>query len=141
MNRLKELRKEKGISLKELSKEVNISADSLGKYERGERNPKIDKFKKLAKYFNVTVPYLQGIVPREDKRMKLYNFSQSEDPYEMYDEFTVVASSREEAWEAIKNRMKVLEPENYNWINDYSKYDIGEYSLDKPIVLEHFSCG
>lgn len=61
MNQIKNLRKKHNLTLKELSEEVGISADSLGKYERGERNPKIDKWEKLAKYFNVPVSYLQGI--------------------------------------------------------------------------------
>lgn len=66
LNRIKELRDKKGLTLKELSKQlaekqhVKISPDSLAKYERGERNPKIDKATALAEFFNVSVSYLQG---------------------------------------------------------------------------------
>ncbi|MCR1902887.1 helix-turn-helix domain-containing protein [Lactobacillus taiwanensis] len=72
MNRLKELRQSKKLTLKELSQElkninINISPDSLSKYERGERNPKIDKWEKLADFFGVSVPYLQGYVDVKDK--------------------------------------------------------------------------
>ena len=70
MNILKELRKKKDLTLKELSEKVNISADSLGKYEREERNPKIDKWEKLANFYNVPVTYLQGIESKKYKYSK-----------------------------------------------------------------------
>lgn len=65
MNRLKELRQRKNLTFKELSKKlqedgIRISSDSLAKYERGDRHPKIDKWQALANFFNVSVPYLQG---------------------------------------------------------------------------------
>lgn len=65
-NRLKELRKEHGLTLKEVSCEldqnkVKISPDALAKYERGDREPKIDTWQKLADFFNVPVDYLLGI--------------------------------------------------------------------------------
>lgn len=66
MDRLKELRKKKHLTLKELSEQLKengvfISSDSLAKYERGDRKPKIDKLKALADFFDVSVSYLQGI--------------------------------------------------------------------------------
>lgn len=66
MDRLKELRKKKHLTLKELSEQLKengvfISSDSLAKYERGDRKPKIDKLKALADFFGVSVSYLQGI--------------------------------------------------------------------------------
>lgn len=60
MNRIKELRREKGLTLKELSSSTQIPISTLSSYEKEERNPKIDKFISLAKYFNVPVSYLQG---------------------------------------------------------------------------------
>lgn len=68
MNRLKELREKKGLTLKQLSDAlkkngINISPDSLAKYERGERNPKYDKWVGIAKFYDVTVQYLQGLEP------------------------------------------------------------------------------
>lgn len=66
MNKLKEIREKKGLTLKELSdalkkNDINISPDSLAKYERGERKPKYDKWVGIATFYGVTVPYLQGI--------------------------------------------------------------------------------
>lgn len=76
MNRIKELRKNKALTLKELSQKlltenkIKISPDALAKYERGDREPKIEKWEALASFFNVSVPYLQGI---EDKTTNGYS--------------------------------------------------------------------
>lgn len=67
MDRIRKLRKEKGLTLDELAKELQekenlkISSNSLGKYERGLREPKLKTWHKIANYFDVSVPYLQGI--------------------------------------------------------------------------------
>lgn len=67
MNRLKELRKNRGLTLKQLSKElkeqlgVDIAPATLSKYERGER--KLNNYevvKKLARFFCVSIDYLIG---------------------------------------------------------------------------------
>lgn len=64
-NRIRKLRQEKGLTLKELSQQLAdkgtpLSTSSLIKYERGERKPSLETWIKLANYFDVTVPYLQG---------------------------------------------------------------------------------
>lgn len=67
-NKLRELRKEKKLTLPQLSKELNeytnlkISPDALSKYERGEREPRLEIWRKIAEYFHVPVAYLIGIV-------------------------------------------------------------------------------
>lgn len=60
MNRLKELRLERGLTLNDISRYLQISADGLAKYERGIREPKLETWEKLAQYFNVTPQYLVG---------------------------------------------------------------------------------
>lgn len=66
MNRIRKCRQNKKLTLKQLSEELakqdlKISADALGKYERGEREPKLETWIKLADFFGVSVSYLQGI--------------------------------------------------------------------------------
>ncbi len=66
MNRIRKLRKEKKLTLRQLSQELakqdyKISADALSKYERGEREPKLDAWQKLSDFFNVPPSYLQGL--------------------------------------------------------------------------------
>ena len=66
MNRLRELRKEKKLTLKEVSSQLEqnnfkISPDALAKYERGDREPKIETWDKLAMFFQVPTSYLMGL--------------------------------------------------------------------------------
>lgn len=67
MNRLRELRVKKGLTLAQTSKQLEnsqqlqLTPDSLSKYERGDREPKLDTWKKLANFFDVSVGYLQGL--------------------------------------------------------------------------------
>lgn len=77
MNKLRELRKEKGLTLNELSIELlnkvdlKIGSNALGKYERGEREPRLSTWQKLADYFQVPMPYLMGTIP--DRKQDDYN--------------------------------------------------------------------
>lgn len=62
MNRLKELRLERGLILKDVSKDLQIPLNTLSNYERGDREPKLETWELLADYFNVTPQYLVGWV-------------------------------------------------------------------------------
>lgn len=61
-------REKRGLSLRKLADDLNekrvfekdISFNTLGHYERGDREPKLATWEKLANYFGVPVPYLQG---------------------------------------------------------------------------------
>lgn len=71
LNRIKELRKKADLSIDQLSlklkeKGINISASAISKYEREQRKPKIETWQKLADFFGVSVPYLQGISKVKD---------------------------------------------------------------------------
>ena len=61
MNRIKELRQKNNLTLRGLGKEVNMSSSRISQYETGKREPKLETWNKLAVFFNVSVPYLQGI--------------------------------------------------------------------------------
>ncbi|MGE9924534.1 helix-turn-helix domain-containing protein [Lactobacillus johnsonii] len=60
MNRLKELRKEKGLTLDEIQSETGINRGTYNNYESGKTEPKPETWQALADYFNVSIPYLQG---------------------------------------------------------------------------------
>lgn len=60
MNKLHALRKLKGVTLEQISDETDISVSSLSRYEKGERNPKINTIRTLAEYFGVSSDYLEG---------------------------------------------------------------------------------
>lgn len=59
-NRLKVLRKEKGLTQADLAKVLNTNQSQYGKYENGKTNLSIENAKILAEYFGVSIPYLLG---------------------------------------------------------------------------------
>lgn len=60
MNRIKELRLKRGLTLKEAASELNMHISTLSRYENSQRNPPVFMWQRLANYFGVSVPYLQG---------------------------------------------------------------------------------
>lgn len=60
-NRLEEIRQEKKLSQKDLAKKLNISQQAISLYEKGEREPKLETWQKLADFLDVPVDYLLGI--------------------------------------------------------------------------------
>ena len=66
MNRIKQLRIANNISQAELGNKVNASNQAISAYESGFRNPKPETWQALADYFNVSVPYLQRKIFKED---------------------------------------------------------------------------
>lgn len=61
-NRLKELRKELGLTQEELGKQVGLANNTISRYETGiNEPPKFETWQKIADFFNVPVDYLMGI--------------------------------------------------------------------------------
>ena len=56
--RLKQMRKEKGISQLKLAIELNTNQNTISRYETGEREPGINELIRIADYFNVSIDYL-----------------------------------------------------------------------------------
>ncbi|MDM8273665.1 helix-turn-helix domain-containing protein [Ligilactobacillus salivarius] len=61
MNRLRQVRKLKGLTIKEVSEDVGIADNTLQQYETEEREPKKEVWIKLADYYDVPVAYLMGL--------------------------------------------------------------------------------
>lgn len=57
-NRLRKIRKDKGLTLKEVSKEIGISLPFLSDVERGDANPSINTLEKLAAFYEMQVAEL-----------------------------------------------------------------------------------
>lgn len=78
MNRLKQARQEKSIRDKKnisqamVADEIGISQQAYARYEKGDREPKINGWKKLADYFGVSVGYLQGISEFPDNNLDFF---------------------------------------------------------------------
>ena len=65
MNRIKEFRQQKGVSVKKIADEVGISQSMLSSYENGTRAPRDDEtWGRLANYFGVSISYLMGLTDK-----------------------------------------------------------------------------
>ena len=67
MNRLKQLRKEKGLTQQELSEAIAAPARTIQRWENGENQIKANRASQLADYFGVSVGYLLGYEPESEQ--------------------------------------------------------------------------
>lgn len=58
--KIKELRKKKGLTQEQLASELNVSRQAITKWESGEGSPDIENLKNIALFFHVSVDYLIG---------------------------------------------------------------------------------
>lgn len=93
---LAKLRKKMGMTQKEVAERLDCSQVSIGKYERGEREPSIDMLKKMAKLFDVNVDYLIGNV-EEIERTELTDYEKE-----------LLAASRSSDDRARRDALRVL---------------------------------
>ena len=55
---LRELRKQRGLTMKELGEKIGVSESTISLYETGRRSPSYEILLKIAEYFGVSVDYL-----------------------------------------------------------------------------------
>lgn len=61
MNKFREARKIKGLTLKKVAEDIGIPTNTLSQYETEKREPKKETWAKLSDYYNVPVAYLMGL--------------------------------------------------------------------------------
>ena len=118
MNRIREIRENKKLSLKkttELLKSndlLTLTPDALAKYERGDRQPNEATWQALANFFNVSVDYLKGYGYSKD-----YIYKQLDDAYkEKWKDPTgqIMGGSFDKTVDAYLKQAKIKKPSNMN---------------------------
>lgn len=72
MNRIKELRKKKGVTQKQVADDTGISFVTLSRYETGKRELSDKRVREvLAGYFDVPVSYVMGIYEEKDDMISI----------------------------------------------------------------------
>ena len=110
MNRIRQLRKERGLSITKLAEAIGISYQSLQRYEAGKRDPNMQVLTKLADFFNVSVDYLVGREPKS-KTIKSYQY------YVIDDDYTL-------------KKLGVTAPTSEAPVLDESEFEALKYSLE-----------
>lgn len=59
-NRIRELRRQRGITMRQLGEVVDLAESTISQYETGKREPDNETLLKISEYFGVTVGYLLG---------------------------------------------------------------------------------
>ena len=70
MNRLKDLREDHDLEQKDVAKILGISQQYYSRYERGEVDLPIRHYITLAKYYNISLDYLVGLINTPKKLKK-----------------------------------------------------------------------
>lgn len=65
--RIKDLREDKDLNQEQIAQILQTTRQQISKYETGKQMMGIDKYIKLAKYFNVSLDYLAGLINFPEK--------------------------------------------------------------------------
>ena len=68
--RIKQLRKKKGISQSELAALIGVKNNTVSTWERGTRKPDVEALDLLSDYFEVSFEYILGSSDKEEARVK-----------------------------------------------------------------------
>lgn len=69
MNRIKELRKQKGVTMQKMESDTGIKRPTISNYELRKSNPSREKTKIIADYFNVSEAYLLGYSDNDNPKL------------------------------------------------------------------------
>ena len=68
--RIKQLRKKKGLSQSELAELIGVKNNTVSTWERGTRKPDFEALNLLSNYFEVSFEYILGSSDKEETRVK-----------------------------------------------------------------------
>lgn len=93
MNRLKELRNQRKLTLDDIEEKTGIKRGTYSNYENNKTEPKIETWQKLARFFKVSVPYIQGLTYTTSEMIKVIHefYFTGYDPkmaFSVYDDFS-----------------------------------------------------
>lgn len=65
--RIKDLREDRDLNQEQVAQILQTTRQQISKYETGKQMMGIDKYIKLAKYYNVSLDYLAGLIETPEK--------------------------------------------------------------------------
>ena len=79
MNRLKELRIEKGLTQEKLAKKIGINRTTIAKIESGDRDLTLDHIQRMSDFFNVSYDYILGKSNERTNTIQVIDMTNSKD--------------------------------------------------------------
>lgn len=121
MNRLKELRKDRNLTIQQVADAIGVGRNTISRYENEKHQPRPESWKRLADYFGVSVDYLKGTDP-----YKIYIY------YNVYGNrtFLAVAKSKKQANKMLLNELRF---DNYY---DLSDFEVTTYPVNEAMIEE-----
>ena len=86
---IRRMRKERNISAKELAEMLGVSEQTIGNYERGNREPNIATMLKLCDVFCVTLDYLVNGISSNEKEISDMVYNIYNDPVDLIKFLTI----------------------------------------------------
>lgn len=109
-NRLRQLRKEKGLTLREMANQINMSFSNIATLERGETQLREDTTKLFADFFNVSSDYLLGLTDKRIEDVAIPPNPDIEDAF--YNQKGIVTEEQKKEVENFINFIKSKEQSN-----------------------------
>lgn len=108
MNKLKELRLEKGLLQSDIAKIINKSERTVGFYETGERDMGTETLSILSDFFNVSIDYILGKTDVRNSELKDDPFGLAKIGFNMKDYNPPTETQKEQ----IKSLIEVIMKDN-----------------------------
>ena len=111
--RIREMRRQNGLTQAELAVKLGISASAVGMYEQGRREPDHEILRRMASVFHCSIDYLVGAPEGRELDRMIDDFTRTLKDYEglMFHGKPVTESERERIVDAIWVAAAVAAPE------------------------------
>ena len=133
--RLKELRKQNGLTQQQLAESVGVTKSVISFYELKERAPSPDVLTKLSYIFHVSTDYLLGI--ERNKTVDVTGLS-DEDIYARYDQYQDETDTLMDRLEELDKKAGWIDNEEYEYSEDECNalYDTGKLTAEEAEQLQ-----
>ena len=143
-NRIRELRKAHGLTMKKFGAILGLGESTISQYETGKRVPDIDTLVKIADYFGVPLGYLVCLEEDYTQRVEeplSFNLSEVHQSkkiddyfascvYKFYDEYPDIDSKTWICVDYTQQKLYLLPPEDtqilYKSVRDFVKFQMSE---------------
>ena len=137
--RIKQLRKEKKLTLKELSHKADISISFLSDIENGRSNPSLERLKDIAEALDTTISYLLGETSDLGKRIKELRTEKNISQNEM----AKILGITQQAVSAYEKGLREPDLETLkktaNFFNVSIDYLLGRSDIRNPYIPEEYA--